>query len=106
MPYQRRAGPATLTVYFQVCPPSDVANVRPSCAVTVAFRSSLARTDCRSTGSGNAMRTHVRPSIERTTVPPGPTSQQTVGDGASPEVSVTFTPVCCVSHVAPPSTEC
>ncbi len=38
-------------------------------------------------------------------MPPGPTSQQIVGDGATPDVNVAGAPVDCVCQVVPPSIE-
>ena len=37
------------------------------------------------------------------TMPPGPTSQHTEGDGDDPAESVSLTPVLCVCQVDPPS---
>jgi hypothetical protein len=82
-----------------------VLNVRPSAAVTVAEVSSIARTAIRFVATGNASRCHDRPSVESRTVPAGPTSQQTDGEGDAPAVSVTVTPVCSVRHDAPPSAD-
>src|SRR5262249_10813908 len=87
----------------QVFPPSLVTKVRPSEVVTVAFAASAARTAARSIASGDATRCQVRPSGVSTTTPGGLTSQQTVGDGAAPAVSVAPTPVASACHVAPPS---
>ena len=47
----------------------------------------MARTADRSVISGNATRRQVRPSVESSTTPPRPTSQQTDADGAAPAVS-------------------
>src|SRR6185436_12575374 len=91
---------------FHDWPPSVVLNVRPSEVVTDAILSSAARTDSRSTASGNAMRRHERASVVSRTIPCGPTSQQIDGDGDAPPDSITAAPVGCNSHVDPRSVEC
>src|SRR4051812_40764025 len=65
---------------------------------------SEARTPLRSIASGNATRCHVRPSVDRATVPASPTIQHTVGDGAVPEESTARTPLDCACQFAPAST--
>jgi hypothetical protein len=82
-----------------------VTNSRPSTVVTVAFSASVADTDRRSAVSGNATRRHVRPSVESSTNPDRPTSQQTDGDGEAPAVRVSVAPVASVRHVAPASAD-
>ena len=79
--------------------------MRPSTAVTVALSLSVALIDRRSTASGNARRRHERPSVDNSTVPERPISQQTDGDGETPAVSVSVAPVVSIRQVAPPSAE-
>ena len=86
-------------------PPSAVLNRRPSAVVTVAIRASTALTAIRSTSSGNATRWKRRPSVDSTTVPLRPTSQQTEDEGEAPAVSPAETPVESVCQVDPLSFE-
>lgn len=84
-------------------PPSRVSKRRPSIAVTVAVRASVAWMAVRSRGSGNVMRRQVWPSVVSSTTPPDPTSQHTVGDGELPAVREAWTPGASGCHVAAPS---
>src|SRR5262249_12165162 len=55
---------------------------------------------------GNPIPYPERPSVESSTSPCGPTSQQTSGDGEAPAVGAMLAPVGCVScHVAPLSVD-
>src|SRR5580765_4054496 len=51
------------------------------------------------------MRVQLRASVVRSTMPLGPTSQHTEGEGDEPPDSVSLTPVVCVCQVAPPSAD-
>lgn len=86
-------------------PPSAVANTRPSAVVTDADRASVASTDARSAASGNATRAKRTPSVERSTAPPAPTTQQVDADGADPAVSRPAPPAKTLAQVEPPSVE-
>jgi hypothetical protein len=68
-------------------------NVRPLAVVTAAELASVAMTETRSTGCGNGIRRHERPSDDRRTTPSFPTSQQTDFDGAAPLDTMALTPV-------------
>src|SRR5262249_22849404 len=81
--------------------PSDVANMRPSAAVTTADSVLVAWTADKSPVSGKTTRENVRPSVLRNTTPPRPTSQQMVSEGADTPVRSEATPVGTGSHVAP-----
>ena len=76
-----------------MAPPSVVLKVRPSAVDTDAVRASVAWMADRSVTSGNATRRQLRPSVESTTTPARPTSQQTDAEGAAPAVSLDATPV-------------
>ena len=68
----------------QVRPPSLVTKARPSAVVTVAFSPSIAVTDRRFTASGKATRRQRVPFVVSNTVPDGPISQHTDGEGDAP----------------------
>ena len=78
---------------------------RPSAAVTVALRASIAWTAARSVATGNIKRRHCLPSVVSSTVPPRPTTQHTVPPGAAPAIRSASTPVGRDSHVVPASVE-
>jgi hypothetical protein len=88
-----------------VAPASVVLKVRPSAVDTDAVRASLARTPDRSVISGNTTRRQLRPSVETSTTPPRPTTQQTNAEGAAPAVSSAEIPVDVASQLAPPLVE-
>ena len=91
--------------HFQVVPPSTVVKRRPSTAVTVAVRASVAWIAARSTATGNIRRCHCLPSVVSSTVPARPTTQHTSPDGDAPAVRSVPTPVGVASHLAPASSE-
>ena len=86
-------------------PPFVVLKVRPSTVDTDALRASRARIADRSVASGNGTRCQLTPSIERSTTPARPTSQQTDAEGAAPAVNSVAIPVEVTSQLAPPFVE-
>ena len=70
-----------------MAPWSAVRKRRPSMAVTVALRASVAATDTRSIAAGGFTRVNRRPSVVVRTAPARPTSQHTVPAGDDPAVS-------------------
>jgi len=70
-----------------VRPWSVVRQERPSAAVTVAPRPSIALTATKSTASGKETRTNRTPSVVTNTAPARPTIQHTEGDAADPAVA-------------------
>ena len=52
------------------------------------------------------MRRQVRPSVDSSTTPPRPTSQQTEGDGEAPAVRSALAPIDAASQVVPPLVVC
>src|ERR1700704_6337000 len=84
-------------------PASEVANVRPSAEDTDAERASVAMTADRTVISGKVTRCQVRPSTERHTAPPRPTTQQIPAAGDDPAVSSLCAAGIAVLHEAPQS---
>src|ERR1019366_701158 len=82
----------------QVAPPSEVAKRRPPTAKIVASDALEATTSTKSSLTGAITFVQCSPSTVRKIVPPCPTTQQVVVDGADPRVRSAVTPLLCATH--------
>src|SRR5215469_9963900 len=80
---------------LQVWPASEVEKRRPSAVVIVAAVVSAAKTATRSDGVGELIFCQCSPSVVRRIVPPAPTIQHVVGEGAAPARRADVTPLSC-----------
>src|SRR5271156_3516195 len=90
---------------LQLFPPSDVENLRPSSAVTVAVEASLASTRTKSVSAGGLIVFQCAPLVVRRIVPFSPTNQQIFTFCADPAIIRARVSGASGFQVAPPSSD-